>query len=221
MLTTVAARASTGFSDNFNRSDRELSGDNGWYSTNISPNNGHYAIVSNRFRALLANSGVPGGSGTIGAPIAHSGGTPADPDVVDVSFDIVAGGITGLNGSYLWFVMAATQNAASPPTINSGVVMEWFLDTTLNQMHLGKITATNATTAHNPATFPACPANATTTVRMVLVRSTGTLKVYINGTLQHTSTAGHYSGLTGNIIAFQQQFAYSSTPYEIDNVIAV
>lgn len=208
-----------GFSEDFNRTDRELVGDNGWYNTLTTPYTGHYSIVSNRFRCVAGNSGQPGG-GTIGAPLAHDV-TGLSADTMDLSLDIITGSITTLNGSYLWIVLGATQNAATPPTINTGVVLQWFLDTTTNQMGIGKITATNSTTPHNPVSFPACAANATTTLRAVLTRSTGVLQVYTGGVLRHTSSAGDFSSLTGTLIAFQQQSAYSTTPYEIDNVVVV
>ena len=132
---------------------------------------------------------------------------------------------------YLLSATPPSANAPAPRAVALGVgpiQMPRHLDraqivsfTSANQLQLAKVTATNARTAHNPASFPAFAANATSTIRAVLTRSTGVLQVYKGGVLQHTSAAGDFSGLTGSIIGFQFQQAYTSTPFEVDNVIAV
>lgn len=203
-----------GFLEPFTRSDRELVGDNGWYFTHTSPSTGIYTITSNRFRTVAATSGFPGSSGTIGVPIAHDI-TPSAADVEDVTFEIITGAITANNG-WVYMVMGATTTG-SPPTINSGVLLRWLMSGA-NNILIQKIIAANNTTDHSPGTFPTCPANATTTVRVQLTRSTGVVKVWVNGTLQYTSAAGDFSSLTGSTIAYQLSNAYSTAPIEIDTV---
>lgn len=214
-----ASFVASGFTETYNRSDREIVGDNGWYATHSLPSTGQQAIVSNRLRAVAGTTGFPGSSGTIGNPICHDV-VHGNSDVVDVAFDIMAGAITIGNGSTLYMICGCTTTG-SPATINSGVLLRWQLDTQANNILIQKITASNSTADHSPGTFPACPANATTTVRCRLTRSTGVLTVAINGTTQYTSASGNFSSLTGSTLGFQMQSAYSTTPYELDNVIAV
>lgn len=209
---TISIGTVSGYTDDFNRSDRELIGDRGWYITYFSQT-GLYSVTSNRLRTLADTTGFPGSSGTIGNPIAHAV-TPNDSDVEDVTFDIVTGTLT--TGA-LYFVLGATQDASSPPTINSGVLLRWFTTGT-NNMAIGKITATNSTTDHSPPTWPALASNTTTTLRVKLTRSTGVVQVWVNGALQYTSGAGDFSGLTGSIVAFQLQKSYANNPIEIDNL---
>lgn len=224
-MTLTAARPgirkqgqTTGFNETYNRSDREIVGDNGWYTTNTSPNTGVQAIRTNRLRPLSASSGFPGSSGTIGSPIAHDV-VHAAANIVDVSFDIVTGVLVGTG--ILYAVVGATKFGGPPATIDSGVLLRLFINGAPDNVLFQKITATNSTVDHSPGTFPAIPGSSTTTIRVVLTRSTGVVQIYVNGTLQYTSGAGDFSGLTGSIVAFQFEKAYTTTPIEIDNVVAV
>lgn len=196
-----------GFSDDFNRSNRALIGDNGWVASPTGSSG--LQIVSNRLQ-FPGGAGFPGSSGSLGVGAAHN--VPiGSTDVEDMTFDIITGAITTPT---LNVVLAGTMSGA----IDSGALLRLTLNTP-NFWIIQKITSTNSVIDHTPATSPTIPANVTTTMRVQLTRSTGVLKIWMNGSLSFTSTAGHFSGLTGGYVHFGASASYASQPVEVDNVV--
>lgn len=187
----VRHRAGGGFTEDFTRSDRSLSGDNGW---TVLGTGATAAIVSNRFRMTAVGNGFPGSSsGNWGGGISRTV-IPSNSDVVDLAFDVVVG--AGDTTGAFYAVLAGHVTAGA---LDKGILIRCD-STAANWLTLMKFTSnTNAGSALNPASNPSF-VGTTTRVRAVLVRSTGVVTLYQGGALLLTTSAGYGTGFTDNTI---------------------
>lgn len=225
LVRSRVAVAPVSFSDDFNRSDRSLYSDNGWFYVgnlatdgSVSPQIG---IVSNQAKSTFyetAYSNWPGnGSGTYGQGIAHLG-VDSNPDVHEFSFDLVHT-TAGVDTPFT-FVIAGDQpvdftdgGLSRSITFTSGIIFQGNAQggTYIVRRITGRSTNDNIQ-------FPTVtPDGRGTTTRIVasLVRSTGVLTLNVGGNVH---TLSGFTGLTGKYFYLGFSTPDTATYVRYDNV---
>lgn len=173
------------FTDNFNRSDRNLDGDNGWVYTGNG--GGVISIVSGMAVVTSAPSGgFPGSSsGSFSQGASHEGSTA---NLFDLSFDLTAPA-----GAVSFQVTIASARTAG--SINTGVVFRASTNGGATWIVQRIVATNNVDNGNFPGSTPDLKSR-TTRIRFTLDRATGTVNAYFDGVLNFTYTG--YTGLTGS-----------------------
>lgn len=177
------------WTDDFERSDRFLNGDNGWANLDGKANG---ALGMPRFE-------IVSGAATVTSALAHPWGwapithdrVDAVPGVADVTFEYEIGPNVAAGGLRPTFVVAIANPSAGAGNSGSGIVMDMDPTTgTSTNFYLllsdGSEALADVVGVNSPWVPIAAEVGAAMTVRMIYTDATKELKVYQDGELRYT-----------------------------------